>query len=97
MATLTTQSQLTATTTAETHASVTAAINQLAANQQVMQQQLAAFTTQHNRTYQPPQPPSITQFNIPNYTLFATSGRGGEERHGGRGRGGQANSATTGG
>ena len=38
MAVLTTQSQLTANTTAETHASVTAAINQLSANQQVIQQ-----------------------------------------------------------
>jgi hypothetical protein len=46
MATLTTQSQLTATTMAETQASVAAAINQLAANQQVMQQQFAAFTTE---------------------------------------------------
>jgi hypothetical protein len=45
MAVLTTQSQLTATTTAETQASVAAAINQLAANQQAMQQQFAAFTT----------------------------------------------------
>jgi hypothetical protein len=40
MAALTTQSQLTATTMAETQASVAAAINQLAANQQVMQQHL---------------------------------------------------------
>ena len=49
MAALTTQSQLTANTMAETHASVMATINQLAANQQVMQQQFAAFTTQqHN-------------------------------------------------
>ena len=49
MAALTTQSQLTANTTAEAHASVMATINQLAANQQVMQQQFAAFTTQqHN-------------------------------------------------
>ncbi len=37
MAALTTQSQLTASTAAETNASVTAAINQLAANQQAMQ------------------------------------------------------------
>jgi len=40
MATLTTQSQLTASTAAETNASVTAAINQLAANQKVMQQHI---------------------------------------------------------
>ena len=42
MAALTTQSQLTATTTAKTQAAVTAAINRLAANQQFMQQQFAA-------------------------------------------------------
>ncbi len=41
MAVLPTQSQLTATTTAETQASVAAAIKQLATNQQVMQQQFA--------------------------------------------------------
>jgi hypothetical protein len=50
MAALTTQSQLTATTTAETSASVAVAINQLNANQQAMQQQFAAFTTQRNTT-----------------------------------------------
>jgi hypothetical protein len=59
MAALTTQSQFTATTMAETHASVAAAINQLAANQQVMQQQFAVFTTQSNTTYQPPPPPPM--------------------------------------
>ena len=36
MAALTTQSQLTASTAAETNTSVTAAINQIAANQQAM-------------------------------------------------------------
>jgi hypothetical protein len=50
MAALTTQSQLTATTMAETLALVPAVINQLHANQQAMQQQFAAFTTQHNTT-----------------------------------------------
>ena len=53
VAALTTQSQLMATTMAETSASVAAAINQLNANQQAMQQQFAAFTTQRNTTYQP--------------------------------------------
>ncbi len=43
MAALTAQSQLTANTTAETSASVAAAINQLNANQQAMQQQFAAM------------------------------------------------------
>jgi hypothetical protein len=96
MAALTRQSQLTANTAAETHASVMAAINQLAANQQVMQQQFATFTTQCNTTHQPPPPPPITQFTIPSYTTFPTSGGGGGERRGSRGRGGQANLATTG-
>ena len=96
MAALTTQIQLTANTTAETHASVTAAINQLAANQQVMQQQLAAFTPS-NTTYQPSPHPPITQLTIPSYTTFPTSGRGGGNRRGGRGRGERANSAITGG
>ena len=82
---------------AETHASVTAVINQLAANQQVMQQQFAAVTTQRNTTYQPPPPPPITQFTIPNYTTFPTSRRGGGDRRGGRGCGGRANLAITGG
>jgi hypothetical protein len=97
MAALTTQSKLTANTMAETHTSVTAAINQLAANQHDMQQQFAAFTTQRNTTYQPPPPPPITQFTIPSYTTFPTSGRGGGDRCGGRGCGGRANSAITGG
>ena len=100
MAALTTQSQLTATTTAETSASVAAAINQLHANQQTMQQQLAAFTTQRNTNYQPAptmQPP-IAQFSIPNpnITTFNTAGRGGGRR-GGHGRGGRANFVNTGG
>jgi hypothetical protein len=78
MAALTTQSQLTATTTAETQASVAAAINQLAANQQAMQQQFTAFTTQRNTTYQarPPTPP-IMQFTIPNLATFPFEGQGG--------------------
>ena len=100
MAALTTQSQLTATTTAETSASLAAAINQLHANQQTMQQQLAAFTTQRNTNYQPAptmQPP-IAQFSIPNpnITTFNTVERGGG-RHGGHGRGGRANFVNTGG
>ena len=67
MAALTTQSQLTASTAAETNALVTAAINQLAANQQAMQQQFAVFTAMRNTTYQPtlPAPPPMQQLNIP--------------------------------
>jgi hypothetical protein len=98
MAALTTQSQLTATTTAEISASVAVAINQLNANQQAMQQQFAAFTTQRNTTYQPAptmQPP-ITQFSIPNIASFNTTGRGGGRR-GGHGRGERANFMSTGG
>ena len=97
MAGLTTQSQLKANSMAETHSSVKAAINQLAANQQVTQQQFAAFSTQHNTTYQPPPPPPIKQFNIPSYTMFPTSGHRGGDRRGGRGRGGPANLTITGG
>ncbi len=98
MAALTTQSQLTATTTAETQASVAAAINQLAANQQAMQQQFTAFTTQRNTMYQARTPaPPITQFTIPNLATSPFKGRGGGQRSGGRGRGGRSNFATTGG
>ena len=99
MAALTTQSQLTATTTADNSASVAAAINQLNANQQAMQQQFAAFTTQRNTTYQPApaiQPPN-TQFSIPNMATFNTAGRGGGGRRGGYGRGRRANFGNTGG
>jgi hypothetical protein len=83
MAVLANQSQLTATTTAKTSASVAAAIHQLYANQQAMQQQFAAFTAQCNTTYLPAptlQPP-ITQFSIPNLATFNTTGRG-RGRHG---------------
>ena len=78
MAALTTQSQLTASTAAETNASVIAAINQLAANQQAMQQQFAAFATTRNTTYQPatPTPPPMQQFNIPNFGTFQPAGLG---------------------
>ena len=97
MAALTTQSQLTATTTAKTSASVAAAIHQIHANQQAMQQQFAAFTAQRNTTYQPAptvQPP-ITQFSIPNLATFNTAGRGGGRR-GGHGQGGRMNFVNTG-
>jgi hypothetical protein len=97
MAALTTQSQLMATTMAETSASVAAAINQLHANQQAMQQQFSVFTTQCNTPYLPApamQPP-ITQFSIPNLATFNAAGRGGGRR-GGHGRGGRANFVNTG-
>ena len=78
MAALTTQSQLTATTSAETQSAVAAAINQLVANQQAMQQQFTAFTTQRNTTYQTRTPaPLITQFTIPNLATSPFEGRGG--------------------
>jgi hypothetical protein len=72
MAALTTQSQLTATTTAETTVLFMAAINQLAANQQAMQQQFAAFITQHNTTYQqvPAAQPHIAGVKIPAFSTF---------------------------
>ena len=56
MAALTTQSQLMASTAAETNASVIVAIHQLAANQQAMQQQFVAFASTHNTTHQPATP-----------------------------------------
>ncbi len=93
MAALTTQSQLTASTAAETNASVTAAINQLAANQQAMQQQFEGFATTHNTRYQPatPTPPPMQQFNIPNFGMFQPAGLGVRGRQGGCGRGERAN------
>ncbi len=76
---------------------VAAAINQLAANQQTMQQRFATFTMQRNTSYQPAQvvQPPITQFFIPNFASFPTEGYGGG-RHGGSGRGGRANFGCTG-
>jgi hypothetical protein len=53
MAALTIQSQLSATAAAKTTALVAAAINQLAANHQTMQQQFVAFTMQCNTSNQP--------------------------------------------
>jgi hypothetical protein len=102
MVAVTMQSQLAATTTVETQALVTTAINQLSANQQVMQQQIAAiqkqfavFITQCNTTYQArTPPPPITQFTIPNFAAFPPKVRGGGQR-GGRGWGGRSNFATT--
>ncbi len=72
MAALTTQSQLTISTAAETNVSVTAAINQLAENQQAMQQQFAAFASMCNTTNQPATQtlPLMQQFNIPNFGSF---------------------------
>jgi len=93
MAALTTQSKLTASTAAETNALVTEAINQLAATQQVMQQEFAAFTSTCNTTYQhaPPAPAPIQQFTIPQFGTFQPPGSGGGGRRGGRGRGEREN------
>ncbi len=100
MAALTTHSQLTASIsmTAETNALVTAAINQLAANQQAMQQQFTAFATMRNTTYQPttPSPPPMQQFNIPNFGTFQPAGLGVGGRQGGPGRGEHANTGRQG-
>ena len=83
MTALTTQSKLTASTAAETNALVTEAINQLAATQQVMQQEFAAFTSMRNTTYQraPPAPAPIQQFTIPQSGTFQPPGSGGGGRH----------------
>jgi hypothetical protein len=92
MAALTTQSQLSASTAAETNASVTAAINQFAVNQQAMQQQFAVFTATCNTTYQPaPAPPPMQQLTIPSFGTFQPAGLGFGGRRGGRGRGEPAN------
>jgi len=93
MAALTTQSQLTASKAAETNASVTAAINQLAANQQVVQQQFVAYTATRNTTYQPamPAPPPTQQLTIPSFGTFQPAGLGFGGRRGGRGCGERAN------
>ena len=92
-AALTTQSQLMASTVVETNASVTAAINQLVANQQAMQQQFAAFSSTRNITYQPamPAPAPIQQFAIPNFGTFQPDGIGVGGRWGGCGHGEHAN------
>ena len=93
MATLTTQSQLMASTATETNASVTTAISQLATNQQAMQQQCAAFASTRNTMYQPatPAPPPMQQFTIPNFGTFPPAGIEVGGRWGGRGRGKRAN------
>ena len=98
MAVLTTQSQLMASTAAETSALVTMAINQLAVNQQAMQQQFATFASRRNTTYQPvtPTPPPMQKFNIPNCGTFQPAGRGVGGRCGGRGRGKRANAGRQG-
>ena len=98
MAALMTQSQLTASTAANTNALVTAAINQLAANQQAMQHQFAAFATTRNTTHQPatPTPPPVQQFNIPNLGTFQPAGLGVGGRQGGRGHGKRANAGRQG-
>jgi hypothetical protein len=71
----------------------TEAINQLAATQQAMQQEFAAFTTTRNTTYQcaPPAPAPIQQFTIPQFGTFQPPGSGGGGRRGGRGRGERGN------
>ena len=93
MAALTTQSQLTASTAAGTNVLVTAAINQLAANQQAMQQQFAAFASMRNKTFQlaTPTPPPMQQFNIPNFGTFQPAGLGVGGRLGRCGQGKRAN------
>jgi hypothetical protein len=95
---LTAQSQLTASLAAETNASVTVAMNQLAANQQGMQQQFAAFATTRNTTYQPStsSPPPMQQFKIPIFGTFQPAGLGVGGWRGGRGPGKHANTGCQG-
>jgi hypothetical protein len=84
MAALTTQSQMTAASNAATALSVMIAINQLAANQQTMLQQIAAFA---NAARAPPAAVQFpTQFNIPAIGNFQGGGYRGSRR-GGRGCG----------
>jgi hypothetical protein len=94
MAALTTQSQITATTAAETTALVMAAIHQLAANQQAMQQQFAAFATECNTTYQqvPAAQPLIAGITIPAFPTFNMERHG---RRGGQGHGTNPGNANT--
>jgi hypothetical protein len=98
MAALTTQSQLMANTAAETNASVTTAINQLAANQQAMQKQFTPFASTRNTKYQPatPAPPPMQQFTIPNFGTSQPAGFGVGGRRGGRGHGKRANAGCQG-
>ena len=98
MAALTTQSQLMASTTAEMNISVTAAINQLAVNQQAMQKQFAAFASTRNTTYQPatPTPPPMQQLSIPNFGTFQPAGLGVGGRQEGHGHGKRANAGRQG-
>ena len=98
MAALTTQSQLMASTAAETNVLVTVAIIQLAVNQQAMQQQCAAFASTRNTTYQPatPTPPPMQQFNIPNFGTFQPAGLGMGGRRGGHKCGEHANAGRQG-
>jgi hypothetical protein len=91
IAALTTQSQLTAASTAATTSSVTAAIHQLNTNQQAMMQQMATYAnanTQHNlpAAHNPP----LTHFNIPTIGSFQPGGNAQGGRRPGRGRGGRA-------
>ena len=74
------------------------ATNQLAMNQQVMQQHFAAFASTHNTTYQPatPTPPPMQQLNIPNFGTFQPAGLGVGGRCGGRGQGERANAGRQG-
>jgi hypothetical protein len=74
MAALTTQSQLSASTAAETNASVTAAINQLAANQQAMQKQFAAFTARRNTISTCPSATTHATTHHPNFWHIPASG-----------------------
>lgn len=106
MAALATQSQLTAASHAATTSSVTNTINQLAANQKIMEQQIAAFAARAPPTeVQFPTQAAVqfpTQFNIPpigNYHGGGTraarrAGRGQGDRGGRQSQSGGQNTRT---
>ena len=83
LATMTTQSQLTAATAAEGVAAVTAAINQLAANQSAVMHCWGGGAVQYPSAAAPTLVP-ITQLNIPNFQQGG-QGHGGKRPGGGRG------------
>jgi hypothetical protein len=80
MTALTTQSEVTAASTAANTLTVTSAINQLATNQQTILQQIAAFANAARAPLVAVQFP--TQFNIPPINNFQAGGNRGGRRGG---------------
>jgi len=91
MAALTTQSQLTAASTAATTSLVTAAIYQLNSNQHAMMQQMASYANANTaRNLPAAHNPPLTHFNIPTIGTFQPGGNVQGGRRPGRGRGRRA-------